>query len=301
MTYLIVNDGWTVTGGTERRLVDYEIFLKRQGHKVFVQTADRYDEADYDTVDVAEFHNIFRFGFEIFKHFINHYPEKAILYPHDFYPVCFRRVLGRRFLGAFRRCEKPGWLRCLNCAGLKPYRETMIRLKAFRQVRKMKLVSNFMVKKYQRLGFSLCEYEVDIQKTSPAFKRIPGIVRNPRLIGFSGRDKEYKGFLVLKRAIHLLQKRGVPYEFEYTGEKNWLSLEDMVDFYNRVRVVVVPSIWEEPAPLVAREAHACGALVVGSDIGGVAETNPDYLFRPGDAHQLADILQSILEEGVRND
>ena len=296
MNYLIVNDIWSVKGGTERRLVDYEEFLKNDGHHVYVQTTERYDDVDYSIIDVAEFHNVSYFGFEIFELFVAKYPGKTIFYPHDFYPVCMMRVLGRRILGKFRRCEKPGFFRCSQCVGIKTYIQVMRRLDVFKKAETMKLVSHFMVEKYKRLGFKPSRFIVDVQKVNREYRVLPDIRRENNLIGFSGRNAEYKGFLVLEKAIEILRKKNVDFKFEHTGDNNWLSLDDMIVFYNRTKVVVVPSIWEEPAPLVAREAKACGALVVASDIGGVRETNPDFIFKAGDASELAGILQRIVEK-----
>jgi glycosyltransferase involved in cell wall biosynthesis len=296
MNYLIVNDIWSVKGGAERRLIDYDEFLKKDGHSVFVQTSERCDDVDYSTIDIAEFHNITYYGFDIFKLFITRYPEKTILYPHDFYPVCGMRVLGRRFLGKFRRCETPGIIRCSLCVGVKTYLQTMVQLRVFKKAQTIKLVSQFMVDKYKRLGFKPAGFIVDIQKVNREYRVLTDVKREENLIGFSGRDVEYKGFRILEEAIQILRENNVDFKFEHTGDKNWLSLEDMIVFYNRTKVVVVPSIWEEPSPLVAREAKACGALVVGSDIGGMRETNPDFIFRPGDACGLAEILQRIVEK-----
>lgn len=77
-------------------------------------------------------------------------------------------------------------------------------------------------------------------------------------------------------------------------------------------VLVVPSLWYENAPLVISEAFACGIPVVTSKLGGMAEMVRDdidgRLFDPGDARQLAGILEGLaddraallrLREGVR--
>jgi len=59
-------------------------------------------------------------------------------------------------------------------------------------------------------------------------------------------------------------------------------------------VVVVPSLWEENAPLVVLEARAAGRPVVASDIGGlpelVAEGIDGHLFPPGDWRALGRLL-----------
>jgi glycosyltransferase involved in cell wall biosynthesis len=59
-------------------------------------------------------------------------------------------------------------------------------------------------------------------------------------------------------------------------------------------VVVVPSIVPETFSIVAREAFACGLPVIASNIGALPEAIRDgedgWLFEPGDANQLAELL-----------
>lgn len=60
-------------------------------------------------------------------------------------------------------------------------------------------------------------------------------------------------------------------------------------------VLVIPSLWLEVRPLVMMEAHAAGARVVASDLGGMAEVLSDGVpgraFVPGDAGALARALE----------
>jgi GT2 family glycosyltransferase/glycosyltransferase involved in cell wall biosynthesis len=69
-------------------------------------------------------------------------------------------------------------------------------------------------------------------------------------------------------------------------------------------VLVVPSIWEENAPLTIQEAFLAGVPVVVSDHGGAAEAVRDGVgglrFKPGDAFDLARVLRRFVEEpGLR--
>jgi GT2 family glycosyltransferase/glycosyltransferase involved in cell wall biosynthesis len=65
-------------------------------------------------------------------------------------------------------------------------------------------------------------------------------------------------------------------------------------------VVVVPSIWEENAPLVVEEAFLARRPLVVSDHGGLAERVRDGVdglrFRPGDATDLSRALRRLLDE-----
>jgi GT2 family glycosyltransferase/glycosyltransferase involved in cell wall biosynthesis len=65
-------------------------------------------------------------------------------------------------------------------------------------------------------------------------------------------------------------------------------------------VLVVPSIWEENAPLTIQEAFLSRLPVVVSDHGGLAEMVRDGVdglrFRPGDPQDLARVMRRLLDE-----
>jgi glycosyltransferase involved in cell wall biosynthesis len=67
-----------------------------------------------------------------------------------------------------------------------------------------------------------------------------------------------------------------------------------------IDVLVVPSVWEENAPFVIREAFQLGVPVVASDLGGMAEMVEHgcngLLFPPGDARALERALRRLVDE-----
>lgn len=69
--------------------------------------------------------------------------------------------------------------------------------------------------------------------------------------------------------------------------------------YEEIDVLVVPSIWFENSPNVILEAFAHQTPVIASNLGGMAELVNDQktglLFAPGDATDLAEKLQRILD------
>lgn len=68
--------------------------------------------------------------------------------------------------------------------------------------------------------------------------------------------------------------------------------------YAGADVLVLPSTWEENSPLVLREAVAAGLRVVASDVGGVAELDPEArLVPPGDVEALREALRAELRRG----
>lgn len=70
-----------------------------------------------------------------------------------------------------------------------------------------------------------------------------------------------------------------------------------------VSTLVVPSLWDENAPLVVLQGRAAGIPVVGSDVPGISEiVDPELhgvLVPPGDAAALADALRGELLAGRR--
>lgn len=74
---------------------------------------------------------------------------------------------------------------------------------------------------------------------------------------------------------------------------------DMLSAYALADVVIIPATKPEAFRRAAVEAMAMGKMVVASDVGGTAETIKDgetgFLFRSGDARDLADKINTILE------
>lgn len=67
--------------------------------------------------------------------------------------------------------------------------------------------------------------------------------------------------------------------------------------YEKIRAVIVPSVWPEVYGYVAVEAFLRGRLVVASRIGGLAEVTDGcpgaFMFEPSNYHELADQLQVV--------
>jgi GT2 family glycosyltransferase len=80
--------------------------------------------------------------------------------------------------------------------------------------------------------------------------------------------------------------------------------ERLADVLAGLDVLVVPSLWEENAPLTVPEAFQARLPVIVSDHGGLAEQVRDGVgglrFRPGDARDLARVMRRMLDEpGLR--
>jgi glycosyltransferase involved in cell wall biosynthesis len=77
---------------------------------------------------------------------------------------------------------------------------------------------------------------------------------------------------------------------------------DVMSYYERAEIAVVPSIWEEPLGRTALEAHCAGAALVSSGIGGLREVSGDtalYLNRV-DPDEIASALERLItDEALR--
>ena len=91
---------------------------------------------------------------------------------------------------------------------------------------------------------------------------------------------------------------GIASQIEFTGP---LSGEALVGRLNQARILVVPSLWNEPFGIVALEGIACGLAVVGSGGGGLPEAiGPcGVTFPTGDVAALTARLGELLREPMR--
>lgn len=73
------------------------------------------------------------------------------------------------------------------------------------------------------------------------------------------------------------------------------------DLFDRIDVLIVPSIWAEPLPRTILESYAMGVPALGADSGGIPDligaANREWLFPPGDDTALAQRMQRILSTG----
>ncbi|WP_417769475.1 glycosyltransferase family 4 protein [Stappia sp.] len=164
-----------------------------------------------------------------------------------------------------------------------------------------------------------------------ATRRIPGTIDTvadaprafpagrPLRVGFIGVHTRFKGLDVLARAAGLLPQ-DLPVEFVIAGtppgsgghetsgagfpveRTRFLGWSKPEEFYPKVDLLVFPSIGREAFGRVAIEAFAHGIPVIGSALGGIAETIEDgvsgALFPPGEAHALAERIGRIAADAA---
>jgi glycogen synthase len=155
-----------------------------------------------------------------------------------------------------------------------------------------------------------------------------GLERRPSAspsIGFVGRVAPEKGVEVLIEALARLERehgiaataeiagsgdsglvrglRGLAAALGIADRVHWrgrLEVEGLKEMLSGLHVLVVPSTWEEPAPLVIIEGALAGVPLIASRVGGIPDMVRDgeevLLFPAGDAAALCDALHRTLTE-----
>jgi glycosyltransferase involved in cell wall biosynthesis len=152
----------------------------------------------------------------------------------------------------------------------------------------------------------------------------PDRAPEPRIL-FLGRVTPYKGVSVAIEALAMLRASGQPrarlvvvgpedadHGAEMRALAARLGVNDAVDFRGQLapdeaarelahaHALIVPSIWQEPFPLVTIEGALARVPLVASDVGGIGEgmhhEEHALLFSGGDARGAADALARTLGE-----
>jgi glycosyltransferase involved in cell wall biosynthesis len=131
--------------------------------------------------------------------------------------------------------------------------------------------------------------------------------------GFLGKIIESKGIRLLIEAFLQLEPRFAElwiagrglenYEIKLKSltkirdEIRWLGFVNPKDLFSNIDVLIVPSIWNDTAPLVIHEAFSFGIPVIGSKLGGITElVTPEvgWLFDPYQPETLVELLREVI-------
>lgn len=139
-----------------------------------------------------------------------------------------------------------------------------------------------------------------------------------KTILFAGTICDWKGCWELTKACDILSNEGLEIRLDLVGktgsyadrlksqysEKNWFNLigkvkrEELMGLYRKADIVCFPSWWEN-MPMVCIEAMLSGAVVLGSNSGGMSEIIEDgksgFLVEPKNSTALAKRIKEILQ------
>jgi glycosyltransferase involved in cell wall biosynthesis len=222
---------------------------------------------------------------------------------HDHYLLCPRGTMYHR--GA--NCSS----RHLSCA---PY--SIARLLHSSRIAAVVGVSQYILARHLAYGaFSGASRSVIRNPVAPvrvlgARTESDGALR----IGFLGRLDPAKGLDVLLGASQTLSRRDWTIDIGGVGHPDYERAlrsqfeEPRIRFLGHVRsdaflqsvdVLVVPSLWHEPLPLVVIEALAAGVPVIASRVGGIPEVvvegQTGFLVLSGQQAELRSVLERVIE------
>lgn len=265
---------------------------------------------DEDRPDLVHTHNIAGFSSAVWWH-IQRYGVPTIHTMQDYYLMCSRSTL---FAGG-RNCSRP----CYSCRLLSLARRRLVpRLTA------VVAVSKFVLDLHERAlpEFRNLSRKEIIHNGVPASngtgKASPPHCSSNIRIGYLGQLVQWKGVSRLlddftrldSPNVELLIAGDGPQAFvrelrtRYDEDKRirFLGAVRSRHFLNSIDALTVPSLWNDPCPLVVSEAIQSGVPVIGSRRGGIPELIREgvdgVLFEPTARGEFAATLLRSIENGL---
>jgi glycosyltransferase involved in cell wall biosynthesis len=224
---------------------------------------------------------------------------------HDWYLLCIRSTM--------LRGRRPCVGQCSSCAFYTGRRKlSSARVGAFVGV------SAFVRDTHLRCGFfGAAALKSVLHNPHPLRQPNAGRLSRhtgPLRLGYLGRLESAKGIEVLLAAIRPLE---IELEVHIGGTGNATYIDDLKarypdgrwvwhgqvnpqDFFARIDVLVVPSLWHEPFGLVIGEAHSHGIPVVAARRGGIPEIVREgltgLLFDPERPEELGEIVTRLAKD-----
>jgi len=179
-------------------------------------------------------------------------------------------------------------------------------------------VSDRTLRRLEQCGlFSEVRTKTVIHGIGNATERPPerdtSATEGPLVVGFLGRIEPTKGLDILLDAAR--EAKNVRVLVGGSGAKDYVAgLEQRYaservefagyvrpdEFFRRIDVLALPSIWEEPLPRVIYEAYAYGVPVIIPRAGGMPEIveqdRTGFIVTPGDRRELTELLNRLSSE-----
>ncbi len=256
---------------------------------------------DAERPDVVHTHDIAGFSGAVWKA-TKRWGLPLVHTLHGYYLLCPNAVM---FKGS-ANCIKP----CLSC---RPFH--YVRRKLSAQVDYVVAVSAFVMARHRQFGcFSRARQRIIHNAATPFDFKAQPQAQNPLRFGFIGRLMEAKGVELLLRVFSGMAENGATLTLAGTGDPEYvrflqerfsgprvefLGFVPPEKFYRRIDVLIVPSIYHDPNPLVVTEALALGIPVIGAQRGGISEILEEgktgFLFEPSRPVELQEKMKKFIE------
>ncbi|MBS1537195.1 MAG: glycosyltransferase, partial [Bacteroidetes bacterium] len=140
----------------------------------------------------------------------------------------------------------------------------------------------------------------------------------PIKIGFIGGVMPHKGVHILAQAAQIAEKSEIEIHVYGFGSKEYITMLSQIDQkgiikfhgeYNsgdlpeivgKLDAIILPSVWEDCAPLVIAEVLALHLPVIGADIGGFSDFITDdfngRLYKYDSIHELSQIIKELISK-----
>jgi glycosyltransferase involved in cell wall biosynthesis len=272
--------------------------------------------------DIVHFHNLVGLSVRMIDE-CHKRRIPTVMTLHDYWGICFKNTLIKN---DGRLCTKGGF-DCLGCREIlgrdraipSPVRNAHVLL-SLQKIDRFIAPSHYLAERYAANGISrewmvVLQNGVDIDRFRPVRK-----ANHVLTLGFIGYLGKHKGVDILLRALRLV-KDGANVRLLIVGDgvaSEYLKalclelhLEASITFYGRVEnhrmhtvyekidVLMVPSVWPENSPVTIAEAMASGIPVIASTIGGIGEVVEDgvtgFLVPAGDSQALAERIRLFLD------
>ena len=230
------------------------------------------------------------------------------LYLFDRGEVCTRCLYGKHYHATLTRCVK-GSLAASALATLEMYLHQWSRV--FHLIDRFIVPNEFIADKLRNAGYSRKKIvkllnPLDLKDYQPSYELDDYILYFGRIVPEKGLSSLLEAMQQLPKLRLLVVGDGSQAdELQHWVDNNGLKNvefvgpkwgDDLKPILEKARLVVVPSIWYEPSPMVIYQALATGKPVIGANTGGIPDLLTDetgLLFEPGNVEDLVRKLKAI--------
>jgi glycosyltransferase involved in cell wall biosynthesis/acyl carrier protein len=280
--------------------------------------------------DIVHYHSLLNFSMGV-PEVVSRAGRPSVYTSHNYWPLCPRMYLFQKDL---KLCSGPSddGSKCAACIG-RPDKAADYALRVEhgrrmfdRHIGLHLAVSNRVRQLFIENGHSpsrICVLQQQPETVDHIWQyvgacRVPeNSSKRPLRVGFIGSLLPQKGIHVLVAAGEVFEAGQIEIHVFGSGPAAYVEALEKIDRKNLVRfhghyelsqlpellgcvdLVVIPSVWEDCAPLVVAEALAARIPVIGSRIGGIPDFIQEgvngFLFEPGNPAALAGTLRRLVE------